>query len=178
MLNAGTIKLAIAGAALAGAFTAGLMVSNWRNGARLADLKAEYAQQVAAAARGTLAAQRALDDVRDAQAARVAKIDADQTELLRLANDETERLRSCIADGTCGLRIRTQCPATAASVPGTPTSARVDSGAGADLAPDARQNYFALRSAIVNTERKLAACQDILKGRTNVDSPALPAQSR
>ena len=176
MFTVDTIKLAIAGAVVAGAFAAGAVVSNWRSDKQIAELKAEYARQVSAAASDTLTVQRALNHARDAQAKREAAIDTDQTEKLRLANAETDRLRTCIADGTCGLRIRTACPATPSDVPRATPGARVDSGAGTELAPDARQYYFALRGAIAASERKLAACQDILRGRQNVDRAALPAQ--
>lgn len=150
------VTLAVVAAGLVVSFGGGFTVSNWRASGQLAALKADHAQALAANIATTLAAQKKLD-------IRIGAIDTKETEALRVANAETDRLRTCIADGTCGLRIRAQCPATSVPRPG---GARVGAGAGPELATDARQDYFTLRAAMTATERKLSACQSILKGST------------
>lgn len=69
--------------------------------------------------RATLALQREL-------ATDTAKIDTDYQAEVKDAQDEAERLRRCIADGTCGLRVNATCP-----------SVRVDRSAAAAGEPDA-----------------------------------------
>lgn len=69
--------------------------------------------------RATLSLQREL-------ATDMAKTDADYQTEVKDAQDEAERLRRCIADGTCGLRVNATCP-----------SVRVDRTAAAAGEPDA-----------------------------------------
>lgn len=73
----------------------------------------------------------------------------------RAAQNETNRLRNA---GSYGLRVRALCPDSGQSAQGA-TNASLDTGTGAELAPVARQAYFALRDGIDRTEAKLAACQ-------------------
>lgn len=158
------IRIIIAGVALAGAFGAGWYVADLRGDSALATLRSKHSDALAANTATTLAAQRALDGKRDQLAQTIAKIDHDESQALKKANDETERLRRCIADGTCGLRVRAVCPKSAAIVPGAAASAGVGDGAGTGLDRVAEQDYFNLRSAIITKERQLSACQRILRG--------------
>lgn len=157
------LKLAAALIALCVAFAGGWTVEHWRGGVALAALQSKHSKALADESAKTLDAQKKLDVLADAQRARVAGIDDKQTQALKVAQDETQRLRSCIADGTCGLRIRAQCPKPAAIVPGATAGTSVDTATSAELDPTARQDYFALRSAIDLTQRQLSACQQILK---------------
>lgn len=158
------LRLAAAGAALLAAFGAGWAVNGWRVGAEVDRLKSEHAASVATANRSALVLQQRLDAERDRQAAELAAIDAAGQARLRSAQDENDRLQRCIADGTCGLRVnvtRGACPA--GTVPGAAPTSSVDSGAGAELTPDARRNYFALRNGLGRVHAKLDACQDALR---------------
>lgn len=152
----------IGAAVLAGAaFVGGVTVEHWRSGVQLANVREAHATALAKANGETLEAQRKIDATAAAARAYTARVDTEQTQALKVAQDETNRLRSCIADGTCGLRIRTQCPKPAAIVPGTAASASVGIATSTELADDARQDYFALRGAIDTVQRQLAACQAI-----------------
>lgn len=93
---------------------------------------------------------------------------------LRVAQDETNRLRARVNDGAIGLRYAglAACPATPAA-PG----ARVDTGAGAELDTTARRAYFALREGIDRASAQLAACQDELRARA-ADLSLVPRTSR
>lgn len=80
---------------------------------------------------------------------------------LRKANDENDQLRDAVDAGAQRLRVAVRCP-TAPRVPQTAASAGVGAGTRAELDPDARPDYFALRSGLTRQEKKLAACQALL----------------
>lgn len=144
------IKLIAAAVALIAAFGAGFTVATWR--ADAARLKV---------------AERAAKDLKDMTDARdqlagVLKASADTYESkLRKARNETTALRDSVADGG-RLRIATTCPDT---IPKATPGTSVDSGARAELDPDARRAYFALRDGIDTASGQLAACQDQLRLR-------------
>ena len=91
----------------------------------------------------------------------IAIMDKDYTAKLKEATDENSRLRSAVDAGAQRLLVRARCPAA----PGVPQAADrpgVDHGAGAELAADARPDYFALREGLIRVDKKLAACQAAL----------------
>lgn len=106
-----------------------------------------------------IAAHIAADAKRSEQATNVAAADKKHTGELTDAKAETARLRACIADGSCGLRIRATCPTTPADVPGTPSASSVDDAGGARLTGDAGFAYYALRDTLNATQAKLKMCQ-------------------
>lgn len=157
------VRAVVAAGALAMAFGAGWAANGWRVGAKVDAVRAEHSMAVAEAARLALNAQRALDDRRDALAQRLSEIEGAAAQRVKESNDETLRLRACIADGTCGLRIAATCPAPVRVVPGAPASGIMGSGAGARLTPAAERDYFALREGLARVQGKLAACQETLR---------------
>jgi prophage endopeptidase len=159
----GGVKLAIAAGALAVAFGAGWAVNGWRVGTKVADLKASHAQAVETAATAAAAQLAAAYADRDAKQDELNRIAADGLANLKKANDETERLRRCVADGSCGLRIRATCPANPPGVPTAADGASVGAGTGAVLDTAAGQDYFALRANIARTEETLTTCQKALQ---------------
>lgn len=157
------VALALGVAALL--FALGFGASHLRSDAQIKTIKAAHAQEKSAAYATALAAQKQLDTKRDEQAATVARIDITQTALLQKDQDELEKLRSCVARGTCGVRvIGAKCPATT-SVPGTATSAGMGDATQPTLNADAQRAYATFRSAILTKERQLEACQQILEAR-------------
>jgi hypothetical protein len=118
------------------AFAAGWVVKGWQVGA--ADTKQLEAQNRAM----VRAVERGIES--DAEA---------QTQLEK-ANAETNRLRACIRNGTCGLRVNV--------LPSACPGAAVDSGTGARLTPDAEQAYYSLRDGLAKLQGKLQACQQRL----------------
>lgn len=159
-------KLYIYAAAAAITFGAGWAVNGWRMGSKLDAFKAEQSQAVAAANASALALQKTLDNERDGKALELAAIDGKYTGQLKEATDETNRLQRCISNGTCGLRVNTIRAACPSAVPGAPAAVSVDIGAGTELAPAARQDYFSLRTGINRQAAKLAACQESLSVNT------------
>lgn len=142
------------GAAAVGIFLAGWWVNGWRWEAKWNDREAELAKAHAQ----TLSEYREREHVlQDA----LALVDIERTAERTKAREENDRLRAAVDAGAVRLRIRAACPSPelpqAASGPG------VGDRAQAELAADARQDYFALRSGIVEVEKALAACQDILR---------------
>jgi len=124
------------------------------NGVRLeAKYTAERLEQELVVNRQLIAQQREHDD----KATEQANIAATEYAKLRKAQNETNRYRACLADGTCGLRIDATCPGTTGTE--TAQGGGVDSGAGAQLNGAARQAYSALRDGITSATAKLAACQ-------------------
>lgn len=165
-----SLRLVAAGAALAVAFGAGWGANGWRKGAEIDRIHADHARSLAAANSAALTLQQRLDAAADDKRAALAQLDAEGSARLKDAKDENDRMQRCIADGTCGLRVRTvarSCPAD--PVPGVPDASGVGDGTGAELDPAARQDYFALREAMSRVHEKLAACQ--AAHRINVQRP-------
>lgn len=155
-------KAAIYAAVAALVFGAGWTANGWRLGAKLDAYKAEQAGAVATANASALALQKRLDNERDGRAVELAAIDTLHAGQLKKEQDETKRLRTCIDNGTCGLRVNTIGPACPSAVPGPADSGSVDTGAGTRLTPAAERDYFSLREGLARQRNKLAACQDAL----------------
>ena len=151
------IRLALAAGALVVAFVGGWTVNGWR-GAAAADEKALQDLKTATDAR-TLA-----EGQRDALAARLRASDDLHAAKLQEAQDETNRLRDRVSAGPARLLVAAKCPA-APNLPEAASAPGVDSGTRAELDPEARSAYFALRDGINAVEGKLAACQGELIGR-------------
>jgi len=156
----GPLKPWLAAGALAVAFGAGWAVNGWRVGAALSDLKAAHARSMllaSEAAAETLAARTA---ERDAAQDQVTQIAAAGTAALEKTNVENDRMRRCIAAGTCGVRVVAGvCPPSTPGLPPTASGGGVDSAAGAILAPAVGQAVLDLRAGIERTETTLKACQ-------------------
>lgn len=116
--------------------------------------------------KATLAATQAWGAERDLLSAKLAAADDKNARDLRTYQNETNHLRGLLLAGTGSLRIAASCH----QAPSPAGSTRVDSGAGAELDPTARQSYFALRDGIDRATAQLAACQEQLKLRTQTTS--------
>lgn len=115
-----------------------------------------------AAAQNYVVARKALTDERDALAAQLAASNDKHLSDLQKAQNENIDLRA--RGSLVGLRIAAACPDHRASAQAT-ADPGVDTRTGAELAADARQDYFALRDGIALASAQLAACQDELKLR-------------
>lgn len=156
----GSPKLYI-GLAVVVATGAALWRLDYLRGANV-DLRRELAVAQASQARS----QELLTEERQARAEAEDRRGAYLIELQRASN-ETERLRDCIADGTCGLRVNTTCPA----VPAAPSDAAGAAGTSPELDARARRAYFALREGLTRLEADFAFCQRELSSRSyRIDS--------
>lgn len=158
----GGLKPYVYAAVLAATFGTGWAVNGWRVGAQVSDLKAAHSRSLLVATEAGLSQLKIATDERDAAQARLVAIARDGLADIQKAKDETERLRSCIARGTCGLRIAATCPPNTPAVPEAPGGGVVATAAGPVLSPAAQSDYFALRSNIELTEGVLASCQKTL----------------
>ena len=142
---------------LLAAFSGGYKVADWRLTAQANAEALERAQR----------AEKARDEAiteRDKLAGELSAANDRHALDLRKAQNETNRLRDGLRDGSVGLRFSATCPriGETQSAPG----ARVDTGTGAELDSTARRAYFALRDGIDRASAQLAACQSELKLRT------------
>lgn len=90
-------------------------------------------------------------------------IDQRNTGELTYARTENERLRRAIGDGAGRLLVRTACPATR-SVPATASTARVVDAGAAELAADARPDYFTLRDELALSRQMILGLQQYALG--------------
>jgi len=88
---------------------------------------------------------------------RVYSISKDHEQELAVLTAENQRLQRCIANGTCGLRVNV-IPGPV-RVSGNSQSPGANDAATGELAPAARQDYYALRQGINDTETALRTCQ-------------------
>lgn len=88
------------------------------------------------------------------QAIQAAELDKQHTQALSEAQAENRRLSAAVSAGNQRLRVQATCVPTAASTTG------VDDGATAELDADARQDYYAIRQQITQTEAALTGLQD------------------
>lgn len=147
--------------AAAGAF-GGWTAQGWHLGEKIEALKADHSAAITDAVRETSRALAAMTSDRDAKADLLAAIDLKFTNQLTKARHETNAYRTCLAAGTCGLRIAATCPASGSKDATAAQSGSVDSPAGATLDAAAEQAYLALREGINTTEATLTACQKSL----------------
>lgn len=136
-------------------FAAGWLVNGWRWESRWSEREAGYAAAVVEASEEAREREQVLADA-------IARVDAEHTAERTKADEEISRLRAAVDAGAVRLRVAARCPT--ASVSQAAAGSGVDHGTGAELAADARQDYFALRAGLTRQEQKLAACQATLAG--------------
>ena len=129
------------------------MANGWRYQRDIADMTA-----AAADARATASEAARMREMEWKN--RFAAIDKAATDQMRSDHDEIARLRAAVDNGSIRLRVAAKCPAPGLS-PAT-VATGLDYRARAELDPDARHDYFALRDGLKHQERKLAACQKML----------------
>lgn len=90
-------------------------------------------------------------------------IDQRNTQELTNARTENDRLRGAVDDGTGRLHVRATCP-TGQPVPATAGAARVADAGRAELAADARQDYFTLRNQLALSRQMIVGLQQYVRG--------------
>ncbi|UUC20546.1 lysis protein [Pseudomonas asiatica] len=76
------------------------------------------------------------------------------------AKQENENLRAAVDAGNRRVFVKASCPKPVSSSAGATS---LDDGASAELAANARQDYFDLREQIVETEKQLAGLQEYVR---------------
>ncbi|WP_024670945.1 lysis system i-spanin subunit Rz [Pseudomonas tremae] len=95
---------------------------------------------------------------RDQLAAR-DQLDTHHTEELNRARAQINTLQLAVADGSYRLRIKAFCPA----MPGTASTAGLADAGSAELAADARSDYFTLRDELALSRQMILGLQDYIR---------------
>ncbi|MFY1957070.1 lysis system i-spanin subunit Rz [Achromobacter xylosoxidans] len=155
-----------AAAALAGGLAFGVAAwtaQGWRYGEQLAVQRAARAEEVADGQRQAreILAQRhaAVADINE----RNARAEWAAYGGFRNAQIQDEGLRADVDAGRQRLHVRAACPAAGRGMSEAGAATGLDHGAGAELDPAARSDYFALRAGILQVTAQLAACQARLR---------------
>ena len=143
-----SMKLLAVAAGATLAFSAGWQVNGWRLGGQHAAELAERDQQALAVAEQVMAIGRAAN-------AAISTADAKAWKGLEDDKKELRRLRGCVADGTCGVRLIT---AEDRHGPGDPGAGSVGHDT-VELDPDVQRRVLDHREAIGEDAKKLEYLQ-------------------
>jgi prophage endopeptidase len=147
----------------------GWALNGWRLEGRVADAKAETADQAALhkadlAAISNAAAQQvtqALAKQQEAQQA-VADLDRRHSKELKDAQAENDVLRGKLARGG-GVRVAANCPANPVSMPAAAGAASVGHAGTVELSPEAGRNVLDVRAGIIADQAALKALQQYIR---------------
>ena len=151
-----------AGAALLAAAIAGACAwyaQGWRMGEQLASLKAGHAKTLQAIADKTAQARDAVGKYEAVVHANLADKDTRHYKELTHAKTETDRLRACVAAGTCGVRIKTVYVRDSSSGGSADTSSRTVGDAALELDAETGLRVLDLRESIQLDAEKLSYLQ-------------------
>ena len=155
-------RLIAAGVALALAFGAGWAAQGWRMGAQLQEQRTQHAKKLQDVAEKTAAALTAVRKYERQMAAQLAELDKQKMEEINAAKSETNRLRRCIAAGTCGVRLNSTAGAASSHGAADAATPGMDNEAAAlDVA--LQQRVLDLRDAIVEDSAALEYLQEYAK---------------
>ncbi|EPN24569.1 prophage PSPPH06, lysis protein [Pseudomonas syringae pv. actinidiae ICMP 19070] len=87
------------------------------------------------------------------------QLDTHHTEELNRARAQINTLQLAVADGSYRLRIKAFCPA----MPGAPGTAGLADAGSAELAADARPDYFTLRDQLALSRQMILGLQDYIR---------------
>ncbi len=157
------LPYALGAAALAGALVSGSIcwqIQAWRHDAELSMLKTAHAKTMQSIADETA---KALQSVRAAElknSQAMAAADEKHTKDLTDAKQETDRLRACVRNGTCGVRIIASRATTGAcDRPEAAATGSVGDAAGT-LDASVSERVLDLRDAIAADSAALSYLQD------------------
>lgn len=158
------LKLAAIGVALGllGAFAAGWGAQGWRKDAQLQEQRTQHAQKLQDIAEKTAAALTAVRKYERLTATHLAETDRQKTEEINAAKSETNRLRRCIAAGTCGVHL-ISAAGTASSRGAADAAAPGMDNEAAAIHGDLQQRVLDLRDAIVEDSAALEYLQEYAK---------------
>lgn len=134
---------------------------------KVSQLQLQQTQQDAADLAAALKTAKEMQDKGDALQDKINAQDVQYTKQLQDEKNETQTLRDCITNGTCGLRIHATCKAdplhTGAHMSHTATTSRLGDDTGPQLTGDAQQAYYSLRDGLATVTKQLTACQSYVK---------------
>jgi prophage endopeptidase len=97
--------------------------------------------------------------IRGEQLAARDQLDTHHTEELNRARAQINTLQLAVADGRYRLRIKAVCPA----MPGTAGTTGLADAGSAELAADARSDYFTLRNELALSRQMILGLQDYIR---------------
>ncbi len=158
------LKLVAIGVALGllGAFAAGWGAQGWRMGMQLQEQRTQHARTLQDIAEKTAAARDAVRKQERQMAVHLAELDKQKMEGINAAKSETNRLRRCIAAGTCGVRLISTAGAASSRGAADAAAPGVDNAAPA-LDAALQQRVLDLRDAIVEDSAALEYLQEYAK---------------
>lgn len=154
------LMIALAIAALYGAYHHGVSVTNARRDIELGQLQRDANIELNKAKDAALHTERE-------QQQTIHDLSARYEQELSDARSESDNLRDAVADGRRRLLIQARCPAGHRAVPETAHRSGVGDATAVELDPVAGRAYFRLRDGITSDTKKLMACQQILKRLTD-----------
>ena len=153
-------KLAICTVIVIASFVAGWTAQHWKMSKELATIEQEHAEELRDLAEKSYAAIQAAREQEQETAAALAKLDQTKTKELEIEKAETRRLRSCIANGTCGVRIKpSDGPGATTDVPESTATDSLEPQT-STLPADVQQRILDLREAIVEDTKALEYLQE------------------
>ncbi len=156
------LKLAAIGVALVLAFAAGWAAQGWRKDAQLQEQRTQHVQKLQDIAEKTAAALTTVRKYERLMATHLAETDRQKTEEINAAKAETNRLRRCIAAGTCGVRLISTAGAASSRGAADAAAPGMDNEAAA-IHGDLQQRVLDLRDAIVEDSAALEYLQEYAK---------------
>ena len=156
------LRMVAISVALVLAFAAGSAVQGWRMGMQLQEQRTQHAQKLQDIAEKTATALTAVRKYERLTATHLAETDRQKTEEINAAKSETNRLRRCIAAGTCGVRLISTA-GTASSRGAADAAAPGMDNEAAAIHGDLQQRVLDLRDAIVEDSAALEYLQEYAK---------------
>ena len=156
------LKLVAIGVALVLAFGAGWGAQGWRKDAQLQEQRTQHARTLQDIAEKIAAARDAVRKQERQMAAHLAELDKQKMEGINAAKSETNRLRRCIAAGTCGVRLISTAGAASSRGAADAAAPGMDNEAAA-IHGDLQQRVLDLRDAIVEDSAALEYLQEYAK---------------
>ncbi|MBF5006019.1 lysis system i-spanin subunit Rz [Diaphorobacter caeni] len=148
-------KAIIAAVLFALGLAVGWVTQGWRADARIASQRVDHAKVLADIATATEKTQRAVRQYEKAANAAITAADQSATERIAKNVEETDRLRACVAAGTCGVRIVTRYVREPRSAGAADSSASTVGDAALELDREAASRVLDLRESIKLDAEKL-----------------------
>ena len=156
------VRLIVALSLFAAGLGAGWTIQGWKADARINELRVAHAQTLSTIATKTAEAQGALRKYEQATTRKLAELDQQKTQEIENARLETNRLRRCIAAGTCGVRLISTAGAASSRGAADAAAPSMDNEIAA-LHGDLQQRVLDLRDAIAEDSAALEYLQEYAK---------------
>ncbi|KAF1003975.1 MAG: hypothetical protein GAK36_00148 [Pseudomonas sp.] len=150
--------------AIAMAASCGAIAEHWRMNAKLSDQAAAFQSDLSTINLAAAKAQNEADEQRQALAKAIQQQSTAQYQEYTNAKSQNDQLRSDLRDAKRRLSVAVSSCGSAAQVPGTPGTGRLDNESGrADIDPRSAERIVAIANRGDDAIRQLSACQAYVK---------------